>query len=162
MILGHSLLIKYIRERKLIENAEEKSVEGSGVDIRAKTFYRLRTQAEFLKESRKLPEISEVGEEVLVLKPGEYVLVETIEKVNMPEDLSALMNNRSSLFRCGCSLRTAVIDPGYAGTLTFGLKNDSEHEVKIEKGSRIGQIQFFRVEENSKLYQGKYQGGKVV
>lgn len=162
MVLGHTLILRYIKEKKLLENTEEKNVEGSGVDLRAKTFYRLRTPAEFMKESRKPPEITEVKEDVLVIKPEEYVLVETIEKVNMPEDLCALMTNRSSLFRCGASLRTAVIDPGYVGTLTFGLKNESEHELKIEKGSRIGQIQFFRVDGNSKLYQGRYQGGKVV
>jgi deoxycytidine triphosphate deaminase len=162
MVLGHSLILKYIKEKKLIEDTEEKWVEGSGVDLRAKTFYRLRTSAEFMKDSRKLPEITEVQEDTLVLKPGEYILVETIEKVNMPEDLCALMSNRSSLFRCGASLRTAVIDPGYCGTLTFGLKNESQHEITIEKGARVGQIQFFRVEENEKLYEGRYQGGKVV
>jgi deoxycytidine triphosphate deaminase len=162
MVLGHSIIIEYIREKKLIENVEEKNVEGSGVDLRAKTFYKLRTAAEFMKDSRKLPEITEVQEDVLVLKPGEYVLVETVEKVNMPEDLCALMSNRSSLFRCGASLRTAVIDPGYIGTLTFGLKNESQHELTIEKGARIGQIQFFRVEGATKLYEGRYQGGKVV
>jgi deoxycytidine triphosphate deaminase len=85
-----------------------------------------------------------------------------MEKVNMPKDLLALILPRSSLFRCGVSLHTAVVDPGFIGTLTFGMKNLSEHPFEIEIGSKIGQIVFEEVKGNDKLYNGKYQGGKVT
>jgi len=62
----------------------------------------------------------------LTLKPGEYVLMETVEKVNMPSDLAARVLNKSSLFRCGASTFNALVDPGFRGTLTFGLRNISD------------------------------------
>jgi len=76
--------------------------------------------------------------------------------------LMARVLPRSSLFRCGASLRNAVVDPGYNGTLTFGLKNESEFNFVVEKGARICQIVFEAVHGETKPYQGKYQGGKVV
>ena len=97
-----------------------------------------------------------------MLAPGEYVLIETIEKVNMPENLIARVLNRSSLFRCGCSLFTAVVDPGYCGILTIGFKNLSEFPFEIEIGARVGQVVFETVKGETKLYCGRYQGGKVV
>ena len=162
MVLGHSRILEEIKKRNLIEGVPESSIGGSGVDLRAKTFYRLRTPGELLSDKRTMPEITEVKENVLILKPGEYVLVETIEKVNMPSEIMALVYNRSSLFRCGMSLRTAVVDPGYKGTLTFGLKNESEKEARVERGARVCQIVFYEIGGTTKLYEGKYQGGKVV
>ena len=42
------------------------------------------------------------------------------------------------------------------------MKNLSEHSFEIEIGSKIGQIVFEEVKGNTKLYEGKYQGGKVT
>jgi len=164
-VLGYEEIKELIKKRKLLENVDEKNIQPAGVDVRVKCIYRLKNGGFLGVKNRKNPDIEVVAkykEEKFTLNPNEFVLVETMEKVNMPNDLLAIILPRSSLFRCGVSLHTAVVDPGFIGTLTFGMKNLSEHPFEIEIGSRIGQIVFEKVKGNTKLYEGKYQGGKVT
>ena len=162
LILGSSEIIKLIKEKKLIENVDLRNVGGAGVDIRAGSFYRIKSGACLGIGRRELPEVEPIRLNIVTIEPGEYILVETLEKVNMPENLCARMLPRSTLQRSGVYLFTALIDPGFNGTLTFGLKNLSKFPFKLEKGSRIAQIIFEEVRGNSKRYDGRYQGGKVT
>jgi len=164
-VLGYEEIKELIKSKKLLENVDEKNIQPAGVDLRVKCIYRLKNGGFLGIKNRRTPDVEVVAkykEEKFTLKPNEFVLVETMEKVNMPNDLLALILPRSSLFRCGVSLHTAVVDPGFIGTLTFGMKNLSEHPFEIEIGTRIGQIVFEEVKGNTKLYEGKYQGGKVT
>lgn len=164
-VLGYEEIKELIKTRKLLENVDEKNIQPAGVDVRVKCIYRLKNGGFLGVKDRRTPDVEVVAKykgEKFTLKPNEFVLVETMEKVNMPNDLLAIILPRSSLFRCGVSLHTAVVDPGFIGTLTFGMKNLSEHPFEIEIGARIGQIVFEKVKGNTKLYEGKYQGGKVT
>lgn len=164
MFLGHESIAKRIKKENLVENFLQESVQGSGVDFRIGELFEVTSSA-FLGESkRELPELRAVEAKngIFVLKPKKYYLLKTMEKVNMPGDLIAFILNRSSLFRCGASIRSAVIDPGYKGELTLGIKNESGFEIKIEKGARVAQVVFAKVDGKTKEYKGKYQGGKVV
>ena len=164
MILGNSKILELVKNKKikLIENFNETCLEGAGYDLRIGKIYKLKSGGKIGVFDRITPEIKEVNCKKYSLAPDEYVLIETIEKVNMPKNLIARVLNRSSLFRCGCTLITAVVDPGYCGILTIGLKNLSAFEFEIEIGARVGQIVFETVEGDAKLYCGKYQGGKIV
>jgi deoxycytidine triphosphate deaminase len=163
--LGYERIKELIKEKKIIENFDDESIQPAGIDLRVKRIYKLKNGGTLGIKDRRTPEVEIVAEKIgekFVLKSNEFVLVETMEKVNMPNDLLAIVLPRSSLFRCGVSLHTAVVDPGFIGTLTFGMKNLSEHPFEIEIGSKIGQIVFEEVKGNTKLYRGKYQGGKVT
>ena len=166
VVIGYEEIMSLIKQTpSLIENVEEKNVQPSGVDLRVKCVYRLKNGGFLGTGDRKTPEVESISDrfgEKLRIEPNEFVLVETMEKVNMPKDIMATILPRSSLFRCGVTLFTAVVDPGFQGTLTFGMKNLSEFPFEIEIGSRIGQIVFREVKNNVKLYNGKYQGGKVT
>lgn len=166
VVIGHEKILELIKKTPpLMESLEEKNIQPSGVDIRAKCIYRLKNGGFIGIKERRTPNVENVCNEIgkkFTLEPNEFVLVETVEKVNMPKDLMATILPRSSLFRCGVTLYTAVVDPGFQGTLTFGMKNLSKFPFEIEIGSRIGQIVFREVKDNVKLYNGKYQGGKVT
>jgi deoxycytidine triphosphate deaminase len=123
MILSAEKIRKQVTEEKLIEGFSEKSLSGAGYDLRVGRFYKIRGEALLGVERRVLPEADEIIADAVTLKPEEYLLIETVEKVHMPKDLMARILPRSTLFRAGCSLITAVVDPGYYGTLTMGLKN---------------------------------------
>ena len=165
-VIGYEQILKLIKQNPaLIENVDEKNVQPSGVDLRLKCVYRLKNGGFLGTNNRMTPDIEIVSDrlgERVKLEPNEFVLVETMEKVNIPKDVTAIVLPRSSLFRCGVSLHTAVVDPGFQGTLTFGMKNLSDQTFEIEIGSKIGQIVFEEVKGNVKLYDGKYQGGKVT
>lgn len=161
MYLGKAEILRRIKEAKLLEDSDIDNVQGSGVDLQIDSLLELRSEAHLGVEERRLPEMEEMDDDTYTLKPGGYYLCVTKEKVNMPPDLVAFMLPRSTLFRCGVSLRTAVIDPGYCGVLTIGMKNESEHEFTLQKGARVCQVVFSEIRGESENYNGRYQGGKV-
>ena len=97
----------------------------------------------------------------LTLKKGDYFLVKTIEKVNMPSDLAGHVYPRSTLFRSGILLLATQISPGYKGSLIFGLANIGPSATSIELGSRIAQVQFTKVDGGGTKYRGQWRGGRV-
>lgn len=162
MMLGREEILKRVKGGGLIEGFDEDCLESSGYDLRVGAFYSTGGEAFMSRGERKLPEIEEIPEDVLLLKPDDYVLIETMERVNMPSGLAARVLNKSSLFRCGASTFNALVDPGYRGKLTFGLRNVSDHDFSIERGAKVAQIVFEEVRGEVSLYEGRYQGGKVV
>ncbi len=118
-------------------------------------------------EKRHTPETEltmkyeEGKEDWLVLRPGDQVLVKTIEKVNLPTELSANVTMRTTIFRSGLDLRSSPVQPGYKGELTFAIKNDGPATMKIQMGARIAHIQFEIVDGGGSAYRGQQQGGRV-
>jgi len=164
MMLGRDDILALVREKNLIESFELECLESAGYDLRVGGFFRTEGNAHLgrTKADRRLPEIKEVESEIITLQPGDYILISTVERVNMPLDVAAFVLNRSSVFRGGCTTVNALVDPGYRGTLTFGLKNISDHDFSLEKGARVAQIVFMRLDGETLAYDGRYQGGKVV
>ena len=97
----------------------------------------------------------------VVIRPGDYYLASTLETINTPKDLMPLVFPRTSLFRAGLLLLNSKTDPGYKGTLTMGLKNLNEFEVKLQIGARICNIVFFKIDGETVDYRGQHQGGRV-
>ncbi len=160
MYLGREEILKRIKKEKLLENFREKNIQCAGVDLEIEELYRIISPSFLGKEERRLPEVRQ--QDTFTLAPRQYYLCITREKVNMPSDLIAFIFPRSTLFRCGVSLRTAVVDPGYKGRLTIGIKNETEYEFRLERHARIAQIVFCLVKGGTGEYEGIYQGGKIV
>jgi len=162
MILSGKKILELVKKENLIENFSPECLSSAGYDLRAERIYKLKSSGFIGNETQINSKVEEVVFWEYVVKPGEYILIETMEKVNMPENLAARILPRSSIFRLGCSLITALVDPGFEGTLTMGLKNLSLREFKFQKGAKIAQIIFEEISGEVKLYDGRYQGGKVV
>lgn len=161
MYLGSEEILRRIEEEKLLENCDLKNVQGAGVDLEIEKLFEIASGASLGREKREPPELQEIKGKLFQLAPKKYYLCATKEKLNMPLDLIAFILPRSTLFRSGVSLRTAVVDPGYIGVLTLGIKNETGHEFTLEKNSRIAQIVFSKVYGKAENYSGKYQGGKI-
>ena len=161
MILGRGRILTLV-ESGLIEDFSIDCLGGAGYDLRLGRIYSLKSDGLLTASARQTPKVEEVEADQHTLRPGDYVLLETLEKINMPLNLAARILNRSTVFRCGCTLINAFVDPGYRGTLTFGLKNLSTRDFTVERGARIAQIVFEEVAGETEGYCGRYQGGKVV
>lgn len=172
MFLGTSEIMKKIEEENLIENYSKVCIQSSGYDLRLEKLFEIVSLSFLGIDEKEMPKIKEILpkkqiigsglKEFFILDPGEYCLAVTIEKINMPHDLVAFISNRSSLFRCGASIRSAVVDPGYKGKLTIGIKNETRHAIRIEKHARFAQLCFAKVSGSVSPYKGSYQGGKIV
>ena len=171
MILGPQKLLELVKEINLVEGLSERELtnpEGAGFDLRLGEVYKISGDAFLGETERKTADIELVQEykegekRTIVLKPGDYFLVSTIEKVHMPIYLTANFKPRTTTFRSGLFLRTGNVSPGYEGKLTFGLKNDGPIEVTIEMGARFCHMQVEEVLGEGAQYRGQWQGGRVA
>ena len=117
-----------------------------------------------------LTEMTEIGGDVpFMLHPGEFVLGSTMENIELPDDLVARLEGKSSLGRIGLLIHSTAgyVDPGWKGHLTLELSNVSNLPVTLYAGMKIGQISFLRLTtaaENlygSAVLGSKYQGQTV-
>ena len=99
----------------------------------------------------------------LVLKPKQYMLVATLETVELGLNVVAFMHIRSSLAREGIIGSFAVVDPGFRGQLTLNLQNIGNKEIILNQGERIVQIVFHHLGTSAKKgYNGSYQNSKGI
>ena len=179
-VIGLDTVLKLIKlEEKLIEDLGERELqnpEGVGVDLRLGALHKIVKGGAFIEvdgeeglgkrkgvETREIAHFVNGGkkQKEIIIKPGDYFLAQTVETINTPQDLMPLVFPRTSLFRAGLLLLNSKTDPGYKGTLTMGLKNLSEFEVKLQMGARICNIVFFKIEGQTVSYRGQHQGGRI-
>jgi deoxycytidine triphosphate deaminase len=171
MILGIKELHRLVDEHKLVENLcerEMKNPEGAGFDLRMGEVFNLEGYGYLGIEERDTPKSISAGiydpEKVtsFVFEPGRYYLIKTIEKVNLPTDLSGIIFPRTTLFRSGLGLFNGVVQPGYQGELTFGICNLGKSNIKVDFGARVVHITFHQVLGEGNQYRGQWQGGRVT
>jgi len=170
MIIGAQELLKRVKEEKLVENLSSRELEnpeGAGFDLRIGELYELEGEGFLGIEERKTPDAKLIAKfeegnlNKAVLEPKRYYAMKTVESVNMPDDLVAIMTPRSTLFRSGVYIFGGQTPPGYKGGLTMGVYNFREDMLELEMGARVVHIMFFEVKGESNLYRGQWQGGRV-
>lgn len=171
MVLGAKELLKLVKERNLVENLSErelKNPEGAGFDIRIGELYEISGKGFLGVEERETPEMKLIAKYKkgkitnVELRPQVYYAMRSIENVNMPDNLLAIMTPRSTLFRSGIYIFGGQTPPGYQGGLTMGIYNFRDVPFELEMGSRVVHIMFFEVEGESNLYRGQWQGGRIT
>lgn len=79
--------------------------------------------------------------ESYILHPNSFVLAATLEYIEVPEDIVLRVEGKSTLARMGILVHTAgFVDPGFEGTLTLEISNQSELPVALYPGMYICQI----------------------
>ena len=171
MILGPKKLLKLVKTIKLVEGLSKRELtnpEGAGFDLRLGEVYKISGAAFLGEEHRKTPKVDLVKKYIegkkrsIKIKPGDFYLVKTIEKINLPINLSAVIIPRTTTFRSGIFIRTGPIQPGYQGELTFGLKNEGPVTVEVEMGARFVHVIFHEIKGGGSKYRGQWQGGRVT
>jgi dCTP deaminase len=85
-----------------------------------------------------------------LLRPGQFILAETIETFHLPADIAAQFMLKSSRAREGLEhLMAGYCDPGWHGSkLTLELHNSRQlHCVAIWPGMKIGQMVFHKMDQ---------------
>jgi len=114
-----------------------------------------------------LTELVSIGEdEPFILHPNEFVLGQTLERVELPDDVVARLDGKSSLGRLGLLIHSTAgfVDPGWKGNLTLELSNVANLPIALYRGMKIGQISFVKMSSpverpyGSRELGSKYQG----
>ncbi len=98
----------------------------------------------------------------VILYPGKFILAHTVEYIDMPEDVSGWVKDKSTNARCGLAVQNTVLEPGWRGQVTLEVTNHGPVPIKLLAGAGIAQIQFIRCVPCDNPYDGKYQDQKGV
>jgi deoxycytidine triphosphate deaminase len=170
LFLGIDKILALVHDpqTRLVENLSERELynpEGTGLDLRIGKLSRFTRNHGYLGiNERQTPDTEVVAEFIgatIYLPPNEYYLATTIEQVNMPLAYVGLLCPRGTLFRSGVVLLTGQVNPGYFGTLTFGIFNASHIPFELEIGARIVHLLVAQVEGSSVPYRGQWQDGRI-
>lgn len=168
----------------LIENLsdrEKNNPEGTGFDLRVGQVHEivggslLGVTERYSSKTNLIGDVDLNGNEKVILKPGQFCLVTTIEIIHAPAEkikydsffpaayLIPKIHPRSSLQRGGVSFHATKTDPGYKGKLAFGIKNQGNQDFVFELGARMFNVEFEPVVgELKRAYSGQHQGGRVT
>ncbi len=91
-------------------------------------------------------EVEEGGS--FVIHPGEFVLGRTEEWVELPDDVVARIEGKSSLGRLGLIVHATAgfVDPGWKGTLTLEITNLTRVPIVLWPGKPIAQLSFMTLD----------------
>jgi dCTP deaminase len=111
---------------------------------------------DYVRETR----VEEGGE--FILHPGDFVLGTTKERVEIPADLIAHVQGRSSLGRLAVVIHATagVVDPGYEGQITLELSNLGTAPVALSPGMRVSQLIFTELSSAAERPYGAERGSK--
>jgi len=173
MILSDADILRRLEERDLvIEPLDDPDIQIQPASVD------LRLGREFLEfQHANIPcihpnsenEVDEYVEETVVdedgefiLHPGDFVLGTTHERVEIPDDLIAHVEGRSSLGRLAIVVHATagLCDPGYKGQITLELSNLGTAPVALTPGMRISQLTFTELKTPADRPYGEERGSK--
>jgi dCTP deaminase len=112
-------------------------------DLRVGSEYRGHRDA----EKTELPD-----DGVLVLQPGNAVLIQSEEVFFLPRNLFGYVVPKVTLLQQGITNTLSKVDPGYNGPLIVTLFNLGKNDLRLKRRDRFCSIVFHTVGEGATLY----------
>ena len=154
MVLSdHTIKEELANGRIVVDPLGEDSVQPASVDVHLDRKLRVfrnsrRPYIDLREDMTDLTEVVEIADEVpFILHPGEFVLASTYENIELPVDLVARLEGKSSLGRIGLLIHSTAgyVDPGWKGHLTLELSNVANLPITLYFRMKIGQISYLRL-----------------
>ena len=162
MILSDRTILKMLDEKSLVINPVTKEqIQPASVDIRlGNTFSVVDDTPSNIITLESQINYKTITTDTYLIMPGEFVLATTMEYFELPDNLTAFVEGRSSLGRMGLFIQNAGwIDPGFKGEITLELYNANRCAIELKAGRRVGQLVFAEMDALAiNPYNGKYQG----
>lgn len=135
----------------------EVQVQQNGIDLRVSNIVKLTDKFMISETSKQFPVCTNILKDskgFWLLEAGGIFSAETMEEVEVPKDMCAMVIQRSSLNRGGVLISTGLWDSGFCGRIGITLRTSVE--TYIAHGTRVCQIIFMKAEA-AQLYSGQYQ-----
>jgi len=173
MILSDTDILARLREGGLVIDPlddVDQQVQPASVDLRLGSEFLefQRTNISCIHPTREEEVREYISETVVaegdefILHPGDFVLGTTKERVEMPADLVANVEGRSSLGRLAVVVHATAgfVDPGYRGQVTLELSNLGTAPVALTPGMRVSQLVFTELTSPAERPYGSERGSK--
>ncbi|MBR6873785.1 MAG: dCTP deaminase [Ruminococcus sp.] len=162
MILSDKTITKMLKDRTLVaEPLTEGQIQPASIDIRlGNTFAVVEDTPSGIITLESEIHYKTITADTYLIMPGQFVLATTMEYFELPDDLTAFVEGRSSLGRMGLFIQNAGwVDPGFKGEITLELFNANRCAIELKAGRRVGQLVFAKLDDRAlNPYNGKYQG----
>jgi dCTP deaminase len=159
-----------------IEPWDPELVQPASVDVRLgdsfRVFHNYRVSTIDLRDppANLTEEVVVPDGEAFVIHPGEFCLGRTLEWVELPDDVVARVEGKSSLGRLGLIVHATAgfCDPGWKGTLTLEFNNLTRVPIKLYPGLLIAQLSFMALDRPAQRPYGSpelgshYQGQRAA
>jgi dCTP deaminase len=154
-VLSDGTIHRLVSEGRIrIDPWDPNLVQPASVDLRLgdsfRVFHNHRTSAIDLRRPPEnlTEEVIVPAEQSFVIHPGEFCLGRTLEWVELPDDIVARIEGKSSLGRLGLIVHATAgfCDPGWKGTLTLELNNLTRIPIKLYPGLPIAQLSFMALD----------------
>ena len=161
ILVDWQLLDRIARGSIKIDPYDPVLVQPNSVDIRlGNHFVWYRAGSDVIDPYNKesvTADVDEMHADYFVLRPGQFVLAETLERIELPDNIVATIEGKSSIARLGVTLHQTGgwIDAGFRGTITLEMCNVNTRPVKVYAGMPIGQLVFYTTERAENPYNKK-------
>ena len=154
-VLSDGTILQQVQEGRIkIDPWDPKMVQPASVDLRLgdsfRVFHNHRATAIDLRDppSNLTEEVVTREGDAFVIHPGEFCLGRTLEWVQIPDDIVARIEGKSSLGRLGLIVHATAgfCDPGFEGTLTLELNNLTRVPIRLYPGLPIAQLSFMTLD----------------
>jgi dCTP deaminase len=154
-VLSDGTILQYVQEGRIkVDPWDPKMVQPASIDLRLgdsfRVFHNHRATAIDLRDppSNLTEEVVMPEGDAFVIHPGEFCLGRTLEWVQIPNDIVARIEGKSSLGRLGLIVHATAgfCDPGFEGTLTLELNNLTRVPIRLYPGLPIAQLSFMTLD----------------
>jgi dCTP deaminase len=155
-VLSDGTILEFVQAGRIkLDPWDPEMVQPASVDLRLgdsfRVFHNHRASAIDLRhppENLTEEVIVSGTDESFVIHPGEFCLGRTLEWVELPDDIVARIEGKSSLGRLGLIVHATAgfCDPGWQGTLTLELNNLTRVPIKLYPGLPIAQLSFMTLD----------------
>jgi dCTP deaminase len=176
-VLSDGTILELVEAGRIrIDPWDPDMVQPASVDLRLgdsfRVFHNHRASAIDLRKppSNLTEEVVVPPDEPFVIHPGEFCLGRTLEWVEIPDDIVARIEGKSSLGRLGLIVHATAgfCDPGWKGTLTLELNNLTRVPIRLYPNLPIAQLSFMALDRPARRPYGSsglgshYQGQRAA
>ena len=171
MILNDKTILEKLQNKEIIINPIPRSeaIQPSSIDLRlGNEYWQMIKTEETLDPRNNEPKYNIINANAIVIPPNEFVLATTKEWVEIPTNLCARVEGRSSIGRLGLTMHITAgfIDAGFKGNITLEIKNLSPNSILLYEDMRVAQLVFEELNDYPNRAYGeagnKYQNQKGV
>lgn len=129
-------------------------VEGGDENLVHEVSYALRVGDEVYRSEERLPDRLSETDPYVIVQPGQFALVKTLEKVKVPAEYVGFISIRSEYkFQGLVNVSGFHVDPAFEGHLIFAVQNVGPNDIRLRHGEPAFMMMWSRLSE-------EYRGDK--
>ena len=152
MFLSKEEIIERIKNGDLtIEPFDERMVGPDSIDLTLDRVFLIARQRGMVDARQPLEFFDHVEDDEIILRPGDFVLGSTAERIGLSNDLIGFLHGRSSLGRLGIMVHVTagIVHAGFGhrepSKLTLEIYSVNPNPVMLHSGMRVAQLAFAKL-----------------